>query len=279
MAEAAKSLMTRESRVRVAGPRSLLARPLEEAFPEVARVAANEALAAGIMHDFNNFMQLAVGSLEGMRSHMREGRISNASDRIETALRSLEGAAALAERLATFVVAHPPKPQPAGVNAVIRGIESLLRSALGRQIALELTLGRDLPLIRSDRLQLESALLNLAINSRDAMPNGGTLSIETSVTSVAYTASQRPYVSIRIADTGCGMTAATLARAPEPFYTTKPAGKGTGLGLPMVRRFVDEVGGRLEIESAVGRGTSVTLLLPCRYEVADSKYSAPAQAI
>jgi signal transduction histidine kinase len=263
--------MTRASPAHSAAPLSLLARQrrsaslhsLQEALPEAARMATIEELAAGIMHDFNNYMQLAVSSLEGTRSHMREGRVSNASDRIETALRSLEGAAALAERLATFAVAHSPNPQPEGVNVVIGGIESLLESTVGRQVELKLTLRRGLPSIRCDRQQLESALLNLAINSRDAMPNGGTLRIDTSVVSVSCAVSQRPYVSIRIADTGCGMSAATLARASDPFYTTKPDGKGTGLGLPMVRRFVDELGGRMEIQSAVGRGTSVTLLLPC----------------
>lgn len=191
MSETVKSLMTRASPAHGAGPLSLLARQSrtaslhssQEALPEAGRMTTIEELAAGIMHDFNNYMQLAVGPLEGMRSHMREGRVSNASDRIETALHSLKGAAAPAERLATFAVAHPPKPQPEGVNAVISGIESLLQSTVGRQVELELTLRRDLPSIRCDRRQLESALLNLAINSRDAMPSGGTLRIETPLVS------------------------------------------------------------------------------------------------
>jgi len=236
---------------------------LDAALPEGTMPVAPAELAAGIMHDFNNYMQIAIGSLEGMRRRMPGGRILDVSDRIETALRSLEAAAALAQRLVTSSAPCAPNPQPTAVNAVILAIEGLLRCALGRQGELDLRLGRDLPSIRCDRVQLESALVNLTINGRDAMPHGGRLSIETALMPAAGAVPRRRYVGIRVADTGCGMTATGLMRAFEPFHTTKPAGRGKGLGLPRVRRFVDQLGGRIEIESAVGRGTSVTLLLPC----------------
>jgi signal transduction histidine kinase len=231
-----------------------------EGYPREARRIENaDALVDGIVHDFRSYMQIAMGSLEAIREHLRNGRADKAAGRIEAALRALDRAGALSRHLAmtsggVTAGARPHGAQPLHVNDVIAGTEGVLQSALGERIELDLTLGEDLPSIRCDRLRLESAILNLAINARDAMPEGGTLRIET--------ARVQSYVSIAVTDTGCGMTSGVLARAFEKFYTTKPAGRGSGLGLAMVRTLIERLHGHIEIDSVVGRGTRVTLLLP-----------------
>jgi signal transduction histidine kinase len=221
------------------------------------------ALADGIVHDFRNYMQIALGSLEAIRDHLRNGRFDRAEWRIEAALQALHGAGSLAEHLGRSRTEAHGAP-PLRVNDAIAGVEGLLQSALGERIELDIKLDQDLPSVRCNRLQLESALLNLAINARDAMPGGGTLSIETAEVKRTDSGGRQTYVGISVTDTGCGMTPGVLVRASETFYTTKPAGRGSGLGLAMVRTLVERLQGQLEIDSAVGRGTRVTLLLPCQ---------------
>jgi signal transduction histidine kinase len=180
---------------------------------------------------------------------------------------SADRAAALAQRLLTFARPRPRKLEPVQVNDVLWGMADLMTWALGGGIELTLRLdGLPLPVL-CDPHELENATLNLVANGRDAMPNGGRLTIETShVDIVTHDATPEilPYVRIRIADTGSGMAADQIHHAFEPFYTTKSAGCGTGLGLAMVKHFVDRHRGQVHIESIVGRGTVFTLDLPCR---------------
>jgi signal transduction histidine kinase len=234
----------------------------EEAARSARRMEAVAELAGGIGHDMNNYLHIVTSSLETIQMRMRNGRTDGLENLIATALRSLGGAAASAKRLVTFAHAGASRMELVAVNTVMADMQGLLRSTLGRAIRLNLQFGRDLPRIRCDRHELENAVLNLAINARDAMPKDGILAIKTSVIAAADPASHSGYVSIRTSDTGHGMSPKVLARACEAFYTTKPAGQGTGLGLPMVRNFVESVGGRIEIDSVIGVGTRVTLLIP-----------------
>ena len=218
--------------------------------PRPARRKENVThLVGGIAHDLGNHLHLAISSLEAMQRHSHNGRTYHLDRLIEEALRSTQVSSELGKRLVTFAL-----PRTLCVNAVVADMEALLRSRLGPRTELELHLRENLPRINCVRHELESALLNLAINARDAMPKGGTLRIKTSVMAVVDKR-HATYVNIRKRDTGCGMTPNVLARACEPFYTTKQ--HGTGLGLPMVGHFVENLDGRLEIDSVADVGTQL----------------------
>jgi PAS domain S-box-containing protein len=228
-------------------------------------------LTGGIAHDFNNLLTIIIGNLETLQ---RAARNPDAhSDRLvrsaENAMRGAQRAAALTQRLLAFSRRQPLEPKILDVNRLVGGMSDLLRRSLGEQVAVETVLAGGLWRVHVDPNQLEVAILNLAVNARDAMPEGGKLTIETANTHLdeIYAASQAEvlsgqYVVICVTDTGCGMTRKVLDRAFEPFFTTKDVGHGTGLGLSQVYGFVKQSGGHVKIYSEVGQGTTVKLYLP-----------------
>jgi PAS domain S-box-containing protein len=275
---------TLEQRVEERSARLLEA---EEALRQSHKMEAIGQLTGGIAHDFNNLLQGIVGALNMVQKRVTEGRISDIGRFLKGALASAERASALTHRLLAFSRRQPIDPRPLDLNQLVRSIQELLKRSLGEGIRMKVRGADDLWLVRCDANQLENAILNLGINARDAMSPGGTLSIEThNVTLDAAQAALRElpagdYVCLSIGDTGTGMTPEVQARAFDPFYTTKPIGQGTGLGLSMVYGFVRQSQGSVRIESVLGQGTTIEICLP-RYvgelepEV-DMSNQAPAQ--
>jgi len=222
-------------------------------------------LTGGIAHDFNNLLQIITGNLEMVlrRSPPNAEKLLRAAN---TAMSGAERAAALTQRLLSFSRRQPLAPKPLDTNNMVESIFDLIRRTIGEKIAIETELAVDLWSIEADANQLENALLNLAVNARDAMDLGGTLTITTANTTIVAADTQEvapgEYVSIRVGDTGAGMSEETMSRVFEPFFTTKDVGKGTGLGLSMVYGFAKQSGGYVAIESCVGRGTTVAICLP-----------------
>ncbi|MEJ8815756.1 PAS domain-containing protein [Variovorax ureilyticus] len=226
-------------------------------------------LTGGIAHDFNNMLQGITGALEVIRRRIAMGRTQDLDRFVETAASSAQRAAALVQRLLAFSRRQSLDPRPVDVNALIRSMEELMRRSLGEQVRLCVNLTPEAVFAVGDESQLESAILNLSINARDAMPRGGDLTISTEEIVVPPSAQREidgflpgRYIALRVADTGTGMTPDVLARAFDPFFTTKPIGQGTGLGLSMVYGFAQQSHGHVQIDSEPGRGTTVTLLLP-----------------
>ena len=247
-------------------------RAAEEALRQAQKMEAIGQLTGGIAHDFNNLLQGITGSLDLVQRRISQGRLGDLDRFITGAMASANRAAALTHRLLAFARRQPLDPRPVHLNPLVGSMEELLRRTLGERIDLELKLVEDLWLTHCDANQLESAILNLAINARDAMPEGGGLAIATQnrqindATAAAHTdRSAGDYVCISVSDTGTGMDAGTIARAFEPFFTTKPIGQGTGLGLSMIYGFARQSDGYVEIESAPSCGTTVHLCLP-RFE-------------
>jgi PAS domain S-box-containing protein len=247
--------------------RTLQLQEKEQALRQSQKMEAVGQLTGGIAHDFNNLLQVILGNLESLQRHLPEdsGRLQRAT---EQAMSGARRAAALTQRLLAFSRRQPLDPKPIDVNRLVDGASELIHRALGEMIAIETVLASGLWRAEVDPNELEAALLNLAVNARDAMPEGGKLTIETanayidqaSAADAEILAGQ--YVSISISDTGLGMSPATVAQAFEPFFTTKPVGKGTGLGLSQVYGFVKQSGGHVKLCSEVGRGTTVKLYLP-----------------
>jgi signal transduction histidine kinase len=210
-------------------------------------------LTGGIAHDFNNLLTVILGNLDRALRSTGEGEPIRRN--LGNALTAAERAAHLTDQLLTFARKQKVVVTPHDVNAIVGNLCSLIERTLGEQIRLEAQLGDRLPPVRIDRNQLENALLNLAINARDAMPEGGVLTLSTSI-------EEHGRVQLAIADTGSGMDEQTLRRATEPFYTTKPVGQGTGLGLSQVYGFVTQAGGELRIDSRPGKGTTIRLCFP-----------------
>jgi signal transduction histidine kinase/CheY-like chemotaxis protein len=240
----------------------------EESLRQSQKMEAVGQLTGGIAHDFNNFLQGILGALDRVQTRIQEGRTQDVQRFISGALDSANRAAALTHRLLAFSRRQPVDPRPTDINALVLSMEELLRRTIGEATSLDLRLGDGLWTVRCDHNQLENALLNLAINARDAMPNGGTLTIETANRQLDAASARRhhgasgEYVRLRIRDTGVGMAPDVKARAFDPFFTTKPIGQGTGLGLSMIYGFVKQSDGTIDIESAVGSGTAVDILLP-----------------
>ena len=233
----------------------------EEALRQAQKMEAVGQLTGGIAHDFNNLLTPIIGGLEFIAMRIEDERLKRMA---ETGLESARRGAKLAGQLLAFSRVQRISMAAVGVNEVIANMKDLLRHTIGRKIAVETNLGADVGHARCDANQLENALLNLAINARDAMPEGGTLVIATELVrlTTAPDAAEGDYVRISVSDTGQGMTADVLARATEPFYSTKPLGKGTGLGLSQVYGVTHQSGGTVRIESEVGAGTVVHILLP-----------------
>jgi len=244
-------------------------RAVEDALRQSQKMEAVGQLTGGIAHDFNNLLQGITGSLDLVQKRISQGRITELDRYVSGAMTAANRAAALTHRLLAFSRRQPLDPKALKANPLIASMEDLLRRTLGEKIELELVLAGGLWLTLCDPNQLESAILNLVINARDAMPDGGKLTIETcnSHLDSAYAARQQDikagqYVCIAVTDTGTGMSAETIARAFEPFFTTKPIGQGTGLGLSMIYGFARQSDGYAKIYSELGKGTTFKLYLP-----------------
>jgi signal transduction histidine kinase/CheY-like chemotaxis protein len=241
---------------------------METQLRQAQKMESMGQLTGGIAHDFNNILQAISGSLEVVAMFAERGEHKRGEKHIRNALESVKRAAGLTHRLLAFARRQSLDPQPVDVFSLLNGMADLLRHTLGEQISLELLLPSDLWCAHCDPNQLESAILNLAINSRDAMSAGGRLRIEVSNAagldpeSLDPEAPDEPYVKILITDNGKGMTHEVKERAFDPFYTTKPVGEGTGLGLSMVYGFARQSRGYCTLDSEVGEGTSVALFLP-----------------
>lgn len=254
-------------------------RGAEEALRQSQKMEAVGQLTGGIAHDFNNLLQGVTGNLELLQHRLEQGRLDGLERFIKGAANSASRASALTHRLLAFSRRQPLDPRAVRTNPLVASMEDMLRRTLGENIELELVLAGGLWLTKCDPNQLESAILNLAINARDAMPQGGKLIVETCNAHLdsAYAARQREvrpgqYVCICVSDTGVGMDADTAARAFEPFFTTKPLGQGTGLGLSMIYGFARQSEGYVKIYSEVGKGTTIKLYLPRhRGEAADEE--------
>jgi PAS domain S-box-containing protein len=241
----------------------------EESLRQAQKMDAIGQLTGGIAHDFNNLLQGIVGSLDLIQKRVDRNQISDLKRFVVNATTSANRAAALTHRLLAFSRRQPLDPKPVKVNPLVASMEDLLRRTLGKATELELVLSGGLWLTLCDSNQVESALLNLAINARDAMPDGGRLTIETCNTHLdsAYVDSQREvrpgqYVCISVSDSGVGMSPDVFERAFDPFFTTKPIGQGTGLGLSMIYGFAKQSDGHAKIYSELGSGTTVMLYLP-----------------
>ncbi|GJE74361.1 PAS domain S-box protein [Methylorubrum suomiense] len=258
----------------------------EEQLRQAQKMEAVGQLTGGIAHDFNNLLTGIVGSLDLMRTRIGQGRIEAIDRYIEAALSSAHRAAALTHRLLAFARRQPLEQTPVDVTALISGMEAILRSTLSEGVRLAIDAVPDLWPTLCDPHQLENAILNLAINARDAMPEGGRLVIRADNATLDGTGAGVPadvvpgdFVCLSVGDTGFGMEPEVVARAFEPFFTTKPMGQGTGLGLSMIYGFARQSGGHAQLESAPGRGTVVRLYLP-RYlgQLPATAAAAPAVA-
>jgi signal transduction histidine kinase len=241
----------------------------EASLRQSQKMEAVGQLTGGIAHDFNNMLTGIIGSLDLMRRRMAAGRLENIDRYMEVASASADRAAALTQRLLAFSRRQSLDPQPVEINSLIRSMSDLIARAVDETIDFEIVLAPDLPSGVVDPHQLENAILNLALNARDAMPDGGRLTVETSVVDLDEShVAARPgipagcYVMVAVSDTGVGMPPDLIEKVFDPFFTTKPLGQGTGLGLSMVYGFVRQSGGQVRIHSQVGLGTSVKLYLP-----------------
>ena len=226
-------------------------------------------LTGGIAHDFNNMLQAIGGSLELVQRRAAQGRLEDAARFIGNAQKTVARAASLTHRLLAFARRQALQPRPVEPNALVEGMADLISRTMGSNVAARLELGHDPWTVLCDPNQLENVLLNLAINARDAMPDGGELVARTAnvVLTAADVAGQgeaRPggFVEIAVSDTGIGMDEKTRAHAFEPFFTTKPVGQGTGLGLSQLYGFMQQSGGFVRLDSAPGKGTTFRLYFP-----------------
>jgi PAS domain S-box-containing protein len=239
----------------------------EEQLRQAQKMEAVGQLTGGIAHDFNNMLAVIIGGLNLIQRRLSRGD-TNVERLIANAMEGAERAAALTKRLLAFSRQQPLDPKTVDANRLIEAMTELLSRTFGETITVETLLAPDLWAIRADPAQLESAILNLSVNARDAMPSGGKLTIETSNVAVDGTREDEQgmppgdYVRLAVTDTGDGMSAETMARAFDPFFTTKPVGKGTGLGLSQVYGFVRQSGGHVRLQSQLGVGTTSNIYLP-----------------
>jgi len=257
-------------------------RRTEEQLRQAQKMEAVGQLTGGIAHDFNNLLTGVIGSLDLMQKRIAQQRFGEVERYATLATTSANRAAALTHRLLAFARRQPLDPKPVNVNHLVHAIEELLRRTIGESVQLKISAADALWATFCDPHQLESALLNLVINSRDAMPAGGTVTIETTNADLdnlqaAELRDVAPgqYVCLCVTDTGVGMSPAVRARAFDPFFTTKPLGQGTGLGLSMVYSFAHQSEGHVRIDSETGRGTTVKLYLT-RYRGAVEEVAAAA---
>ena len=240
----------------------------QEALRQSQKMEAVGQLTGGLAHDFNNLLAGISGSLDLMQTRIGQGRFNELERYMTGAQEAARRAAALTHRLLAFSRRQTLEPKPTDVDRLVAGMEDMVRRTVGPETAVEFHGTQGLWSTLVDPNQLENVLLNLCINARDAMPDGGLISIETTNRTIDKQAGGLrdilvgEYVSLAVSDNGVGMTPEVVERAFEPFFTTKPIGLGTGLGLSMIHGFVNQSGGHVRIHSAVGQGTTVTILLP-----------------
>jgi len=235
----------------------------KEALFQSQKLEAIGKLTGGVAHDFNNLLSVMLNGVQILKQKLREPDELRTLDAME---RAGQRGATLTRQLLTFARQQPLDQQPYSLNDVLLSFEAVLRRANRAEVAFELELAPDLPRVLIDAPQVEAAVLNLIVNARDATPNGGSITVQTRQISLADGAVGRLkaglYVTVGVSDTGSGMAPEVVRRAVEPFFTTKAVGQGTGLGLSQVFGMVQQSGGELAIESAVGKGTRVTLYFP-----------------
>lgn len=241
----------------------------EEALRQSQKMEAVGQLTGGIAHDFNNMLTGIIGSLELLRRRVSRGKLDDLDSLIDLGVTSANRAAGLTHRLLAFSRRQSLDSKPVQINQLVTSMGELLQRSINESITLDMRLPEQLWTAEADPNQLESALLNLVINARDAMPNGGSLSVETSnrhldsVFTAAYgTLAPGDYVELSVSDTGCGIPENVMGRVFDPFFTTKPIGQGTGLGLSMIYGFARQSRGHVTIHSEVDKGTTVSLFLP-----------------
>ena len=238
-------------------------RQLEQQLLQSQKLDAIGRLTGGIAHDFNNMLSVIIWNLDALSRSLKPG--TKDKERATNALSAALNCADLVRQLLTFARHQPHQPKVIDVSEMVSRMARLLTPVLGEHVRIETRPGEGIWPIFADRAQIESALVNLAINARDSMPDGGTLAIECANvqhSEAGLESAPGDYVLLTVSDTGAGMTQDVIERAFDPFFTTKPAGKGSGLGLSMVHGFVKQAGGHVTIESAVGKGTRIQLYLP-----------------
>ena len=253
----------------------------EAALRQAQKMEAVGQLTGGIAHDFNNLLTGITGSLELLGNRIAQGRIKDVERYVTAAQGAAKRAAALTHRLLAFSRRQTLDPKPTDVNRLVAGMEELIRRTVGPAIAVEVVAAGGLWPTLVDPPQLENALLNLCINARDAMPEGGRLTIETGNRWLDHRMARErglqpgQYISLCVSDTGTGMTPDVIAKAFDPFFTTKPLGQGTGLGLSMIYGFAQQSGGQARIYSEPGEGAMVCLYLPRHLGAAEEGEAPP----
>ena len=252
---------------------------------QAQKMEAVGQLTGGLAHDFNNLLTGISGSLELLKTRVAQGRLSDLDRYITSAQGAASRAAALTHRLLAFARRQTLDPKPTNPNKLAVDMLDMVQRTVGPSIALETVLAPGLWPTLCDPNQLENAILNLCINARDAMPDGGLLTIETANLRLDDAAARQhdvepgEYVTVSVTDTGSGMPPDVVERAFDPFFTTKPTGQGTGLGLSMIYGFAKQSGGQAQIRSEVGRGTTVSIFLPRHLGEADEATPLPQPAV
>ncbi|WP_253183253.1 hybrid sensor histidine kinase/response regulator [Sphingobium phenoxybenzoativorans] len=255
----------------------------EAALRQSQKMEAVGQLTGGIAHDFNNMLTGVIGAIDILKRRIATGRLDDIDRFMEAATVSAQRAAGLTARLLAFSRRQSLDSRATDVDALVGSLEDLLRRTISEQIALDILRSPDLPAAVVDANQLENAILNLAINARDAMPEGGHLTVETKAMALdeAY-CETRPgispgdYIVVSVSDTGVGVDQATLDKVFDPFFTTKPVGQGTGLGLSMVYGFAKQSNGQVRIHSVVGQGTTVSIFVPAADQTPSTEQDAPS---
>jgi PAS domain S-box-containing protein len=283
--------VTRDITERVEAQRRL--KETEEKLAAAQKLEAVGQLSGGIAHDFNNLLMIVLGNLETIQKHVRQGSVEPALSRAVTnAIRGAQRASTLTNRLLAFSRRQALNPKPLNVNRFLAGLQDFLQRTIGEHVEIETVGGAGLWEVEVDIAHLESAIVNLAINARDAMPQGGKLTIEGANIFVDEVYHRKnpdtlpgQYVVVSVSDTGEGMSPETVAHAFEPFFTTKELGRGTGLGLSQVYGFVKQSGGNVKIYSEVGQGTTVKMYFPryfgdgAKEEQVDQSFDSGAETI
>ncbi|RRW24388.1 PAS domain-containing protein [Stutzerimonas stutzeri] len=256
----------------------------EEKLRQSQKMEAVGQLTGGLAHDFNNLLAGISGALDLMGMRIAQGRLNDIDKYMLAAQSAAKRAAALTHRLLAFSRRQTLDPRPLDVNLLVEGMTELIQRTVGPSILVETVSAPDLWSASVDASQLENAILNLCINSRDAMPDGGRIIIETAnqwLDAEAALANDLPageYLSLTVTDTGTGMAPGVIAKAFDPFFTTKPIGEGTGLGLSMIYGFAKQSGGQVRISSELGKGTSMCIHLPRYHGEAGASTAAPVQS-
>ncbi len=256
-----------------------------EALRQSQKMEAVGQLTGGIAHDFNNLLQGITGALDRVQHRIAQGRHNDVDRFLKAAVEAANRAASLTHRLLAFSRRQTLDPRPIEPNRLVAGMEDMIRRTMGPNITIEVVGAAGLWPINADPSQLENTILNLCINARDAMPNGGALTIETANKWLDDRAARErevppgQYVSVCVTDTGTGMTPDVIARAFDPFFTTKPLGRGTGLGLSMIYGFVRQSGGQVRVYSEVGQGTTMCLYFPRYMGTVESDAAAGGEPV